>query len=370
MRKFTTKSLENFKFLFVSRGPGETGQARALAKFLAKKGAKIIFCLHQEKNLFFLKGDREFKIFLIPGPENLKEVVEKERPDFLLLFNSKMWGGKFLKEPPFLPPKFVFCFDSNWLFNAKKYPNYDYVKWAQKYFILFPEKIFKMGLKEFGGNFEIEEKVKEKIFPIGFVPSYKPISKEKKEKIRKKLGIKKREKFIFSYFSGWGAGHRIWAFENFVKAVDKLIKKGEKIKAVYVGPTEDLNLKILKRDWLIFFEKMSAKDYFLTLASSDLVFMHQGMVTLAQAIGVQIPVICNVSILKEKLPWLHFWEVLPFKKIGVCEMFSKTTKIEKIAKKIEELLFDKRKINEMVKKQKEIFEKGEERFLKEIEKIL
>jgi UDP-N-acetylglucosamine:LPS N-acetylglucosamine transferase len=73
--------------------------------------------------------------------------------------------------------------------------------------------------------------------------------------------------------------------------------------------------------------------------------------------------------LKTEIPYLHFWEVLPFKRAGVCEMFSKTTKIEKIEKRIEELLYEKKEIQKMKRKQKEIFKKGEERFLRELEKI-
>jgi hypothetical protein len=362
------KFLKNLKFLFLARGPGETGQARALAKFLARKKAKIFFCLVQRKNYFFLKDDKEFKIFITPEPKDLRKIVEKEKPHFLFLFNSKTWGGKFLEKPPFKKPEFVFCFDSNWLFNSKKYPLYDFVKWADKYFILFPQKIFELGLKENGGNFKIEEKIKEKIKPIGFIPSYSPIKKTKIKKIKEKLGIKK-EKFIFSYFSGWGAGHRIWAFQNFIKALNLLVKK-RKIKAIYVGPTDNLNQKYLKRDWLIMKEKFSTKEFFFTLASSDLIFMHQGMVTLAQGISCQIPIICNVSILKEELPKLHFWEVVPFKRAGVCEMFTKTTKIKKIAKRIDELLFNKKERMKMIKKQREIFERGEERFFEELKKLL
>jgi hypothetical protein len=361
MRKFTIKS---YKFCFVSRGPGETGQARALAKFLSKRGGRILFCLHQERNLFFLKDDKEFKIFLTPTPKDLKKIVEKERPEFLFLFNSKMWDENFKRKCPFKKPEFVFCFDSNWLFNSEKYPQFEFVKWADKYFILFPEKIFNLGLKEFGGNFEIEKEMKEELIPLGFIPSYLPQKKEKKEKMRKDLGIEKGEKLIFSYFSGFGAGYRSWALENFVKVMNSLIKKGRKIKAVYIGPRIGI-----QKEWLIEKEGVSAKKYFEILSSSDLVFMHQGMVTLAQAISCQIPVICNVSILRTELPYLHFWEVLPFKRAGVCEMFSKTTKIEKIEKRIEELLYEKKEIQKMKRKQKEIFEKGEERFLKELEKI-
>jgi len=360
MKKFIISS---YKFCFVSRGPGETGQARALARFLSKKGGKILFCVHQEKNLHFLKDEENFKIFLTQNPKKLKEIVEKEKPEFLLLFNSKLWDENFKKEPPFEKPKFVFCFDSNWLFNSKKYPAYDYVKWAQKYFLLFPKRIFELGLKEFGGNFEIEKEAMEKIVPIGFIPSYSPISKKMRIKKRKELKVKEGEKLIFSYFSGFGAGYRKWALENLIKALDFLTKK-RKIKAIYVGPKIEI-----ERPWLIKKDFLSAKEYFEILSSCDLIFMHQGMVTLAQAISSQIPVICNVSILKKELPRLHFGELLPFKKAGVCEMFSKTTKIKKIEKRIEELLYNKKEAEKMKRKQKEIFEKGEENFFKELKKI-
>lgn len=371
MKEFTTKSLKNIKFLFVARGPGETGQARALAKFFSKKKAKIVFCLHQEKNLFFLKDDKEFKVFQTPTPRDLKKVIQKENPEFLFFFNSKMWDEKFKEKPPFKKPKFVFCFDSNWLFNSKKYPSYKYLRWSDNYFVLFPKKIFELGLKENGGKFEIEKEIKDKILPVGFIPSYRPVKKETREKIRKKLGIRRNEKFIFSYFSGWGAGHRIWAFENFIKAVERLIKKGRKIKAIYIGPTQDLNLKKFKKNWLMIAEKMSAKEYFLTLSSADLVFMHQGMVTLAQSICCQIPVICNASTLpEEKIIWLHFGELFPFKMAKVCEVFSKSTKIEKISERIEKLLFSKSERERMIKKQKEIFESGEKKVFEEIKKLI
>ena len=370
MRKFITKSLKNSKFLFVCRGPGETGQGRALAKFLAKEKAKIIFCLKKEENIEFLSEDKEFKIFLTKEPKDLKIVVEREKPEFLLFFNSKIWGGEFLKKPPFSLPKFVFCFDSNWLFNSKKYPDYDYLKWAQKYFILFPKEIFELGLKEFGGNFEIEKEVKEKIFPIGFIPSYRPPTELQRKKIKEKLKLKPDEKLIFAYFSGWGAGYRIWAFENFVRAMEKVVKKRKKIKAIYVGPTEGLNLKKFHKEWLIFLGKISAKEYFLTLGSSDLVFMHQGMVTLAQAIGAKVPVICNVSLSKEKLPKIHFWELFSFKKLGLCEVFTKTANVEKIAQKIEDFLYNKKEREKTVNTQKKFFQEGEKNFLKELQKQL
>lgn len=361
------------KYLFVAMGPGETSQARALAKYIEKKGGEILFALHQRKNLHFLVEDKKFKIFLTENPQKLKRIVEKEKPDILLLFNSKMWGNfrEFFETPPFKKPTLALCLDSNWLFNDKRYPAFRFIKWVDKYLVLFPKKIFESGLKENSGDFVIPKNVLQKIIPVGFIPSYKKPSQKSILKIRKKYGIQKNQKFIFSYFSGFGAGHRIFAFNNLFLAIEKLIKKGRKIKVLYVGPTHDLDPEKLKKNWLLKEEFLSAKEYFLTLSKTDLIFQHQGMATLSQAIAAQVPVICNVHILKERvLPKLHFWEVSPFKRAGVCEMFSKSTPIGKIAKTIDELLFNEKKRREMQKKQKLIWKNGEEKAFKIIKNLL
>lgn len=364
IKNLNYKSPKNIKFLFISMGPGETGHAIALARYIFKKGGRILFALQQEKNLNFLSEDKNFDVFLTSTPKELKKIVEKEKPMVLLIFNSKIWGSHFkdfLKEPPFKKPPLTVCVDSNWLFNDKKYPNFRFIKWADKYLIVFPKKIFDLGLKKNKGTYIISKPFLKKIFPIGFIPSYqKPIKKEVLE-VRKKYKIKSDEKFIFSYFSGLGAGHRTWAFENLIRAVDKLIKRGEKIKVLYVGPTEDLNQRKLKRKWLIKIRGLPASEYFSTLASADLVFQHQGLVTLVQAISAQVPVIANVSILKSKIPKNHFWEVKPFVRVGTCIMLSKSIPTKKISQSISQLLFNKKAIEKMKEKQKSIFERGEKK---------
>lgn len=343
-------------------GPGETGHAIALARYISKRGGKILFALKQEKNLNFLLEDRNFNVFFTPTPKELKKIIKKERPDVLLIFNSKIWGSRFenfLNKTPFQKPPFTVCVDSNWLFNDKKYPDFKFIKWADEYLIVFPKKIFELGLKKNKGTYIISRSFLKKISPIGFIPSYQKPARKEILKIRKKYKIKSDEKFIFSYFSGLGAGHRTWAFENLIRATDKLIKKGRKIKVLYLGPTEDLNQEKLKRKWLIKIRELPASEYFLTLSSADLVFQHQGLVTLVQAISAQVPVIANVSILKSKIPKNHFWEVNPFVKVGTCIMLSKSTPTKKISQSINQLLFDKKSIEKMKEKQKLIFEKGE-----------
>jgi len=366
---------KNNKYLIVGMGPGETSQARALAKYIARKGNVILFAVRKKTNIHFVENDKEFKVFLTENIQDLVNLVEEEKPDVFLLFNSKMWGSKgFAENPPFQKPKVCLSVDSNWLFNNKKYfPNFQSNTWMDKYLINLPKRIFEKGLKKNGGGFVIPpERIREMI-PVGFIPSYKKPSREKIKSLRKKYRIKKDEKFIFSYFSGFETGHRIFAFNNLIRSVDILVKKGLKIKVLYIGPTSDIDPKMLNRDWLIREERIPTNEFFETLSSSDLVFQHQGMVTLAQAISASIPVICNVHLLtmySHKVSKLHFWEVEPFDKIGVCKMFSKSSPIKEISQEIKKLLYDNKVIEKMKKNQKIILEEGEPKAYQIINNLL
>lgn len=349
------------KFLFISHGPGETSQAIAFARYIIKKKKKVLFITTEKKNIPFLKNEKDFKIFLAENPQKIKKVFDKEKPKAILFFNSKIEKNhpRFFKKYPFSKRVPCFCFDSNWLFNEKEYPSYPFIKWADKYLIIFPEKIFETGLAEF----QVEKELRKKLSPVGFIPSYKKPSKEVIAKTRKEYHLEKGEKLIFSYFGGIGSGYRDWAFSNFISSVEKLIKKGRKIKAIYVGP------ETIRKKWLIKKDSLPSDKYFFALASSDLIFQHQGLATLSQVISLQIPAIANVSI-KPQLPKLHFKELEPFKKEGVCKVFSKSTPITEISNTIESLLYNKRAGEKMRKKQKAISQGGEEKAFKIIEKYL
>jgi hypothetical protein len=357
------KFWQKIKFLFVVMGSGEASHAYALSFYLKKRGVKnILIALLSEKILHFFRDNKN--IFLVNNPLELKKLVEREGVSAIIFFNSKTWTRKypeFKEKSIFSHSLLSFSVDSNWLFNNKKYFLLPFIEWLDYYFVIFPPKIFELGLKNKGGDFVIPKKNLKKIIPTGFVPFYSKPSKSLIKKIRRKIGILPQEKFIFSYFSGYGALHRTWAFYNFIKAMDLLTKKHQKIKAMYLGPTADLEPKMLKRKWLILKEKLSSKDFFLHLASSDLVFQHQGMATLAQVISCQIPVIANVSKQDNRKPMtrLHFWELNPFKRAGVCEVFSKTTPIKKISAKIETLLYNEKVRKTMQEKQKQISQGGE-----------
>lgn len=371
MKKYTTKSSNKIRYLFFTIGPGETSQARALAKYISRRDGEIIFSLQQRVNLFFVAKDKEFKVFVTETPLKLKGLIEKKKPDVLLFFNSKGWSNYkgFIKKPPFQKPSISLAVDSNWLFNNKIYKKLRFSEWMDKYLITMPQKIFRLGLKENGGNFKIPPEDLKKIIPIGFLPSFKKVNLKKQLKLKYK--IKKSEKLIFAYLSGYGAEHKTWVFDNLVDSVDRLIKGGKKIRVIYVGPKKSLNPEKTKRKWLIFKEKLPAEEFSLTLASSDLIFQHQGLATLSQGISAQIPIIANATRYKKSsLPNIHFWEVRPFERAGVCFLLSKSSSIKKISKKIEELLYNPEVRKKMQKNQKAVLEKGEERSFQVIKELI
>lgn len=348
-------------------GPGETSQARALATYIAEQGEDVYFGVRQKANLWFieLNGTRFKRIFIAPTADRFAKIARRIKPDVIVFCNSKIWepDEKFHQAPIF-PGAINVCLDSNWLFNKKLYPpKFKFISWADKYFITFPKRVFENGLKKNGGGFVIGREMRDKILPVGFIPSYSlsGAPRGNKARVRRKYKIKPGEKFIFSYFSGHGATHRVWAFYNLIKAVDKLISEDKKIKVLYVGRTDDLDPEMLQRPWLIAPGSIEAGDeFFLTLAASDLVFQHQGLATLSQAISARVPVIANIAYLKDKpLPRIHFWEVGPFEKAGVCKILTKSTLTEKVASEIKALLYDKKQINAIKTRQQKLYESGE-----------
>lgn len=368
-----SKKIKRNKFLFIAMGPGESVQGIGLANYAMEKGNDIVFITRAKVNYDFIKKQiKNAKILLIENVENLKKILENEKPDVLVLCNSKIaryYDSLFMKSPS---EKIVsVSLDSNWLFE-KDGGWYSCADWLDKYFVIFPEKIFNFGLKKYGGNYDIPSEIAKRIETIGFIPFFKKPSLKTCLSVRKKYKIKKNQKLIFSYFSGYGATHRGWAFDNLEKAVDSLIQKGLDIKVVYVGAKNDLSAESVKKDWLLVEEKLNVKDFYLALASSDLVFQHQGFGTLSQAFSANIPVIANVMDLSDEVraKHAHAWELAPFAKLGLCDMFYRSTPIEEISKGIEELLRDKKAIKKMKTIQRKYYFAGEPGAYKEIKQLL
>jgi|GEM_PF-864098 len=373
------------KYLFVSRGPGEISQASGLAKYVFARGGGVIFAMTQQENLEFVKPyAKSFKIHFAENPSALTRLVVSYRPDVVLFCNSKVWSDLLFSHPrlwekvkeiyttPISTSALVICIDSNWLFNDQKYPMFPYIRWATKYLINIHPEIFRMGLKENDGDFTLAENVIDKIEPVGSVPTFFQPNSGDRARVRQKYNIAPDEKMIFSYFSGsGGAEHRPWALSNLLAATELLLKKGRKIRILFVGHKRNANFNKRGPKWLIHEHVLSVDKYYSALSSSDLVFQHQGLATLTQALCAQVPVIANVSQQdKEVIRDLHFWEVGPFARAGICRMLSRSTPIHEIAEHIEQLLFNPAEREKMQEAQRKYFLPGEPRAYEIIQSLL
>lgn len=357
------------KFLIFTKGPGETSQGYALAKRFTTQGHQIFIGLQQETNASFFTATKQAKhLYFTPDASSLTKLVKKIGPDGVILCNSKTFNKTdFVEKSPW-PNIPTFTLDSNWLFNSQV-PIFRFVRWADKYFLNFPPQVFKLGLKKNGGYFKIDSSVLSRIETIGLIPSYKKPSIITITQTRKKLAIKRDEKAIFCYFSGFGAGQHAWVFFNLLKAVKKLINQGKKIKIVYTGAPID---RFLDQPYLHYLPKTSIniESFFTILASSNLIFQHQGLGTLEQAISAQVPVIANVNRQNNPYyPHLHEEEIKPFAHLNLNHLLFKSTKEEVIVKNIVNLLYNQNEIEKMRKAQEKYYLPGEENLLKSIEKF-
>jgi UDP:flavonoid glycosyltransferase YjiC (YdhE family) len=112
-------------------------------------------------------------------------------------------------------------------------------------------------------------------------------------------------------------------------------------------------------DWLIFRE-LTADDFYAHLASADLVFQHQGLATMAQAISAQIPVIAHVRHQRPSGPdWIENAELSPLQRAGLCKLFSAESPIEAITQMVEELLYHPQAIEQIQRIQQAYHSQGE-----------
>ncbi len=355
------------KCLLAAMGPGEVAHAQALGRHLHTQGFAVTLAVVQATNMNFIKSDRDkFTIAFTPTPGSLVAQLQLHTPDVLVLCNSKIWrkNDLFRETPPPNKPLTV-CFDTFWLFDRAKFPGFPFVTWADRYLIGFPPKIFELGLEENGGNFTIEKSVREKLEPVGFVPSYEPPSSETRENIRKTFQLKEDEKLIFLYASGRGADHRPWVIEKLLGSVRQLRSRGKNTRVLYLGPP----LSQPVPPWVT--EKTFIDDFYGALAASDLVFQHHGMGTLAQAIAAQIPVIANADIPGHPtIPEQHIWELSPLARAGTCFMETKLTPLSETTTSVDTLLYNEEARKRMQAAQAKHFVPGEPNAYQAIMKLM
>lgn len=361
--------------IIFGRGPGEASQAYGLASYIARQGHTIHFVLGQEVNKTFFPHTVSFFVQVIPstsstGHKEFTQLVKEKNPDAVIMCNSKsFFKTEFITRPAWsdIP---LFTLDSNWLFSTK-YPGYPFISWAERHFLNFPPRVFENGLKGQGGTFEIDSQVRKKIQVIGLVPSYEKPAPSTKEEWRKKLGIQIDEKLIFCYISGRGTVGQPWVLENLLKVVDHLRDRGKKTVITAVG--KGIDGAKLAGDGYRYVDPglLDCESFYQLIGASDLVFQHQGIATLTQAICAQVPVIVNVAFDQTKsLPNLHEWETRPFEKAGLCTVMLKSTPFALLLQTVEALLYDAHARNKMISTQQQSYQNGEAHILDSIKAIL
>lgn len=357
----------SYDYLIYAMASGETSQAYAVLKELQKRSLTFIFAIGKPIGENFFGKEHAIPYEFAPTTKELKQLVEKYNPRNIIFFNSKSFRREleFIKtKPTYLQDIPCYTLDSNWLFeNSKTYPS---LLWAEKNFVNFPQSLFEKGLKENGGYFSIAPTALQKIHPVGFIPSYKKISSEQHKTIRDSFGLTGEQKLIFCYFSGYGAAARYWVLENLIHALDLLNDK--QIKVIYSGEPSLVNTQLLSRPYLIHEKNVTVDRFYQLLSSSDLIFQHQGLATMAQGIAAQIPIIANIDIYpQEEMPELHLGELQPFEKLGLCRLYQKNSPIQEIAQAIQTYLYSKPDIATMKDNHQKLYSGGEESLITHIQ---
>jgi hypothetical protein len=349
-------------------GPGESSHAYAIAKHFKEKGHQVVFALQQSANVPFYSHSSLFDLVVTPTVTALQELVSRVRPRTILLCNSKAFNATAFAEIRPWETIPTFGVDSNWLFESAG--PYRCIQWLDRYFVVFPSSIFKLGLKENGGHFTIPAKILPRVVPVGFIPSYQKLDERVRWQIRQNLHIQSHEKLVFCYISGRGSGVMSFVLHNVCAAVEKLRSKGRAIKVLVVG-NPDLVEKLPSYipDWLLL-QRSVLEDFYPYLASTDLVFQHHGFATLVQALSAQIPVIANVAIQDAAYPRLQVNEVTPLYRAGLCKLLYKSSPSDEIQDVVESLLYNEQEIGKMQEAQKKHYSKGEEAIYEAVKKYL
>ena len=340
------------RVLIIAMGPGETSQGVAIARYFLDQGESVHFVVLKESLLEFLKGLNCTSEYL-SEPEIVKRQIDRARFDLTIFCNSKIFANspQFQYEAPENKPLCV-SLDSNWLFDHPE--RFPFIRWLDQVYVNLPKEIFEKGLIENGGNYSIPAKIREMMEPIGLVPSYNPLLVTLRSKIRRTLGLADDEKLIFAY-GGSNSTFRPELRELFCQVMEKLNQEGVgKVRGIFFGG------EIESKSWLLPVSDgaVSSSQFYEYLACSDLVFQHQGLGTLEQAISANVPVIANVRT-SDNQDHQQLWEVESFAKVGVCSMFVFGDKIDQVVSRTFDLLFDEQAIVKMILAQRDIYEAGE-----------
>ena len=350
------------RFLLFAIGSGESSQGYAIGRYLVEKKHQVIFALRQDAMVPFYASASFSDLVVTPTPHALQELVRKVQPDAILLCNSKTFNDDtaFVESSPWksIP---TFSVDANWLFEPTG--SMRCIQWLDRYFVTFPPDVFELGLKENGGHFAIPPDVQPRVEAVGFIPFYQKPDAQEKARVRQALSIQPHEKLVFCYVSGYGASVRGFVLQGVLSAVSQLRKKGREIKVFAAGQLDCIQTHpSCDADWLVRHGQTAIDDFYAHVASADLVFQHQGLITIAQAISAHVPIIANIEGLfdVDGSLRLEIGEVLPLQRAGLCHFFFKQSNLCEVQNTIEALLYDEREICKIQQAQRNYCSSGEQ----------
>ncbi len=350
------------RFLIFAIGSGEASQGYAIGKYLVEQKHQVIFALRLDATVPIYTSVPFFDLVVAPTPHALQELVRRVQPDAILLCNSKTFNDDtaFVESSPWeaIP---TFGVDANWLFEPTG--SMRCIQWLDRYFVTFPPDIFERGLKENGGYFAIPPDIRPRVEPVGFVPFYQKPDVQERARVRQALSIQPHEKLIFCYVSGYGAGVRGFVLQRALSVVSQLRKKGREIKVFAAGQLDCIQTHpSCEVDWLVRHGRTAIDDFYAHVASADLVFQHQGLITIAQAVSAHVPIIANIEELfdVDGSLRLEIGEVLPLQQAGLCHFFFRQSNLGEVQNAIEALLYDEREICKVQQMQRKYCSGGEQ----------
>lgn len=378
--------MKKLTFVFLVSGSGEFAQAASVAKKLRSHFYQILLLI--DSRLKEIAKTENLYCEIVNNYREVYKILEGLPNNILVLCNSKTVNNGLINYNVRPPSLFIASLDSNWIFDryigknrVQKVP-----KWLDRFYALFPEKIYLLNLSKNGGLYHLPDNFKNKVLNVGFIPSDFNIS------IKYQSAVFKDYQNFLKILIYFGVSTDI-IFPKIIQKIDNAVTNinKQKNKQIKIFAVRIKNEHKIKSANIVYIDQfLKEQELLAILKDADLIIQHHGIGTLAKIMKIGKPVICltpdtpnNIhKYLKGKAKYFNLnndypdyytskiSEIKPFVDLGLCRNFSYNCLDQNIlTKTIENLLSNKKSIDMMIKKQKNNFKSGEEVLINDILKI-
>lgn len=340
---------------------GEFCQAEAVAKNCIAKNLRSVFLIDESFETPSLVEKDGYEIYHVREVDTVYATIMELSPEILVLANSKSSAHLAYGDRP--AAKVIVALDSNWLFNQT--PEWWVPNWIDRFYILFPETIFKMGLKTGGGHYELPKYILDRIHTVGFLPSIEPMNDREKALLHTKFEVLPNQKLVVAYF-GRGATFQQEYYRRLCSSLSTATWKNN-IKLILIGDENSFEMNPAGVD-TVYIEKATTKEFESLIACADLVVQHHGMGTLTKVIQGRVPVISFVlprPTLTYKFQHHWFFEIEPLARANLCRRLESNISDKELQRELFELLFDTKAREHMKKSQERFSVAGEENIVQD-----